>query len=231
MIRANILRVRQEIGSVCKTIGRNPDEVVLIGVTKYAEPPKIQEAIDAGLEHIAENRVQEGKRKFPVLKQASLKLTRHLIGHLQTNKAKQAMELFDLIQSVDSVKLAKEIDRQAAGLNKKMDVLLQVNTSGEEQKFGVAPAGFNELLDAVKSLNNLNVLGLMTMAPFTEDETVIRDCFKKLKEIFEQVKKSQQAANIQMRWLSMGMSSDFKIAIEEGANMVRIGTAIFKEKE
>lgn len=224
MIRENFQRVVDEIGSVCRRLGRATQDITLIGVTKYAEVPAINEALNAGLAHIAENRVQEAQRKFSDL--TSPDVTRHLIGHLQTNKCKSAVELFDMIQSVDRLKVVQEIDKQAARQSKVMDVLIQVNVAGEDQKFGCHPDETRQLLDEAQALKYLNVCGLMTIAPFTENEDIIRNTFRGLKQVFDDVNQSGEHT---LTYLSMGMSNDFPIALEEGANMLRIGSAIFHE--
>jgi pyridoxal phosphate enzyme (YggS family) len=153
-----------------------------------------------------------------------------MIGHLQTNKAKQAVQLFDLIQSVDSVRLADEIEKEAAKPAKTVDILIEVNTSGEEQKFGVHPDEVPILIKEISHCPHIRLLGLMTMAPLTEEKGRIRRCFRDLRELFDAVEEDFAASsNIQMKYLSMGMTSDYEIALEEGSNMVRIGRAIFKE--
>ncbi len=229
MIRDNLSALKVKIASICKRVGRNPDEVTLIGVTKYSEIDQIKEAIDAGLKDIGENRVQEGQRKFPVLDAMHVKVKKHLIGHLQTNKVKNVLPLFDLIHSVESEKLADEIDKQAAKLNKPAHVLIQVSTSGEEQKFGIDPKDVDGLLQHISQLRHVRVEGLMTMAPLTEDKEVIRQCFKDLRLLRDELQKKYVGSDkIFLKYLSMGMSQDFEIALEEGANMLRIGSAIFK---
>jgi len=230
-IKENILRLQDDISFVCKRNGRDPKEVTIIGVTKYADIPAIQEAVNCGVVHIAENRVQEAREKFLSPQFPKEKLTRHMIGHLQTNKVKEALKFFDVIQSVDSLKLAEAIDRSAWELKRSFEVLIQVNTSGEAQKSGVA---YSEAMDLIKSavaLKNIRVSGLMTMAPQTKDKGAVRDCFRKTRELRNQIKAEfSDAKNIQMNFLSMGMSSDYDIALEEGSNMVRIGSCIFKHE-
>lgn len=222
-------KIYQEIQKACQKCGRDPKEVVLIGVTKYTDLAKVQQAIDAGLDHIAENRVQDAQERFPLLKFAPGQVTKHLIGHLQTNKAKFAVPLFDMIQSVDSLKLAEEIQKQAEKHNKVMDILIQVNCSFEEQKSGIEQSQALELIDQVSDFKNINVQGLMTMAAFTDDEKKVRAAFASLRELRDQAQvllaKKERG---KMKWLSMGMSGDFPIAIEEGSNMVRVGRAIFQ---
>lgn len=222
-------KIYQEIQKACQKCGRDPKEVVLIGVTKYTDLAKVQQAIDAGLDHIAENRVQDAQERFPLLKFAPGQVTKHLIGHLQTNKAKFAVPLFDMIQSVDSLKLVEEIQKQAEKHNKVMDILIQVNCSFEEQKSGIEQSQALELIDQAADFKNINVQGLMTMAAFTDDEKKVRAAFASLRELRDQAQvllaKKERG---KMKWLSMGMSGDFPIAIEEGSNMVRVGRAIFQ---
>lgn len=231
MLKDHLEDVEGHIASVCRRIGRDPAGVILVGATKYSETSQIQEALQAGLKHIGENRVQDAQRKFPELERLGVKAVRHMIGHLQTNKVKDAVRFFDLIQSVDSVKLVLEIEKQAAKLNKDVDILIEVNTSGEEQKFGAKPDEVPALIQDVSHCQHVRLRGLMTMAPLTEDKGVIRRCFRDLRELFDAVSKQfAVSSNIQMKYLSMGMTSDYEIALEEGSNMVRIGRAIFKEQ-
>jgi len=230
-IQENILRVREEIARVCQKIGRDPKEITLVGVTKFAPVEAIQEAINTGVTDIAENKVQEGLKKYPGLQSPSGHgaLKRHLIGHLQTNKVKDALKIFDLIQSIDSLKLAQEVEKQALKLNRSIDILVQVNIAGEEQKFGADTQGALNLISNILKLKNVRILGLMTMAPFTEDQKIVRDCFKGLQELRDQVVRDFKGnSNMEMKYLSMGMSGDFRIALEEGSNMIRVGSAIFR---
>ncbi len=229
-IKENISRLKEDVSKICQKVGRNPLDITLVGVTKFAPVEAIQESLDSGLEHIAENKVQEGQKKYTDLRSPTGKLTRHCIGHLQTNKVKDALKVFEMIQSVDSFKLASEIEKQAQKLNRQVDVLVQVNTSGEEQKFGSNKNEALELLGQISELKNLHILGLMTIAPLTEDEKILRDCFRDLREIFEESGRSfKGSSHIQMKYLSMGMSGDYRIAIEEGSNMIRVGRAIYQQ--
>lgn len=228
VISQRITKVRAKIVEVCQKIGRNPDEIILIGVTKYATAAHIKEAIDAGLTDVGENRVQDAKEKFSQLGESLKSVRKHLIGHLQSNKAKLAVELFDLIQSVDSAKLMQEIDKEAGKKNKVMDILIQVNTAHDENKFGIDPESVNEIINAVPSMKNIRVRGLMTIAAMTEDADAVRKSFKDLKTLFDRIKAEKSSDKFQMDYLSMGMSGDFPIAIEEGANLVRVGSAIFQ---
>ena len=219
-IRNNLDRLWEKIGIACRQSGRSEAEITLVVVTKTVEPDQILEAIDCGVKEIGESRVQEAESKFKSLPQ---EIKKHLVGHLQTNKVKKALELFDLIQSVDSLKVAEEINRRST---ESMPALIEVNTSGEATKSGVKPEEALEFLRRLSELEHLKILGLMTVGPLTEDQTVIRSSFRALRNLFERAGRLN-VPNCQMKYLSMGMSSDFEIALEEGSNMLRIGTAIF----
>jgi len=230
MIHDQLSRIEAQIATICRNLGRDPEEIALVGVSKYADSRQIKEAVGAGLTHIGENKVQEAAKKFSVLEEVGKEVTRHMIGHLQTNKVKQALLTFDMIQSVDSLKLATEIDKQAHKLDRVVDILIQVNTSGEEQKYGLSPQETAALIEQIINLKHIRVLGLMTIAPLTDDEGVIRRSFQDLKSLSDQIKDKFSADNVSMKYLSMGMTNDFKIALEEGSNMLRIGRAIFSVK-
>ena len=195
------------------------EKITLIVVTKNHGVELMREAIDVGATDIGENRVQEASEKFPTLNR---QVTRHLIGHLQTNKVKPAVKLFDVIQSVDSVHLATALDKAAASIGKIQDVLIQVNIAREEQKSGVTLEDLNSLIQTVDAAKNLRLRGLMMIAPNFEDVENCRPLFRKMRKLFDELKTSRQAFD----FLSMGMSHDYQIAVEEGANVVRIGTAI-----
>ena len=229
MVTDNLQAVLANIRSVAERAGRDSNDIILIGVTKFASVDAVNEAVRAGLAHIAENKVQLAAEKFSKIDTAGKRVTKHMIGHLQTNKTKDAVQLFDMIQSVDSQKLADEINKRAAAAGKIMDILVQVDIAKEEQKFGVPEEELGTLLEHLTGLSNVRTLGLMVMAPLTEDMALIRSIFRRGRETFERLKRERSASpNMEMRFLSMGMSQDYEIAIEEGANMVRIGTAIFK---
>jgi len=229
MIKQNLDIVFSRIRSLCVRVGRDPGSVTVVGVTKYSDIAAMNEALAAGLLNIAENRVQSAKEKFPLLVTGGRPVVRHLIGHLQTNKAKDAVELFDLIQSVDSVKLVSEIDKRAAVLGKVQDILLQLDIAREEQKFGLPEEGLDGVLKHADACAHVRVRGLMAMAPLTADREAIRAVFRRLRGHFDRIKKEHAGSgHIIMEHLSMGMSGDHEIAIEEGATMVRIGSAIFK---
>lgn len=222
-IEENIRDIRARIDKAARKSGREGEEIQLVAVSKTVEPERVNQAIRGGIEIIGENRVQEAEGKF---KEITEPVTKHLVGHLQTNKARKAVELFDFIQSVDSERIAREISRRALDTGKVMDVLVEVNTSAEETKFGIEPEEAMTLIETIAGLEGIKIKGLMTIGLFSDNPEDTRPCFKRLKRFFEEVK----AANIpgvEMKHLSMGMTSDFEVAIEEGSNMVRVGTGIF----
>lgn len=221
MISDNIRSVTRRITTACEKCGRPPGDVRLICVTKEAEVPQMEEAFAAGARIFGENRVQDAVTKHGSFEG---RVEWHLIGHLQTNKAKDAVRLFSLIHSVDSLHLAAEIDKQAGKAGKIQNILIQVNTSGEESKFGIAPAELDKLLKEIASLPNISVKGLMTIAPEVDDPETVRPYFRALRELRDTL----HASRFALHDLSMGMTNDFEIAIEEGATMVRVGRAIFK---
>lgn len=201
--------------------------VKLVAVTKNHGTEIIQKAIDSGIQAVGENRVQEALSKQPIL---GRQLEWHLIGHLQTNKARQAVPAFDLIHSVDNEKLALEIDRVAAKLGKRQDILLQVNVAGEATKFGIAPEQLQKLVHFVTELKNVQLCGLMTIAPHYEETETVRPVFRELHNLFVELREAR-LPNTNIQWLSMGMTNDYQIAIEEGSNLVRIGTGIFGTRQ
>ncbi len=214
------------IENTARSAGRSAADITLIAVTKTVPVGKINEAISYGIRDIGENRVQEALEKYPQVKE---KVTWHLIGHLQTNKARQAVSIFDLIHSVDSLKLAREISRQAAAINKIQNILIEANISGEESKYGVKKEEVPELLREIGAWPNIKVQGLMTMAPLAAEPALIRNVFKGLRELSQQINQGN-FPGIEMKYLSMGMTQDYTIAIEEGASLLRIGTGIFGER-
>jgi pyridoxal phosphate enzyme (YggS family) len=222
-VRENLESVRERIEQACSRVNRSPDEITLVAVTKTVGPERIQEAVDAGARVLGENRVQEAEAKIGAVGGG---VTWHMVGHLQRNKARKAVEMFDMIQSVESLRLAGELDRRGGEAERTVDILVEVNTSAEETKYGVSPEGALDLVGRIADLPNLNLRGLMTIGAFTDDESVIRKCFRTLRGLAEDVRRAG-IPNAEMRYLSMGMTSDFDLAIEEGSNMVRIGTAIF----
>jgi len=229
MISKRIPEIFANIERICHKNHRDPQEITLIGVTKYVGAAQMQEAIQAGISEIGENRVQDAKQKFSTLEANGLIFKRHMIGHLQTNKVKGAVRLFDMIQSVDSVKVAKEIEKQAAAIDKVMDVLIQVNSSKEPQKSGIEPEQALELVKEISGLEHLRLQGLMTIGLFTDEKEKIEGCFHLTKDLFDRIKQEFLGSErVEMKYLSMGMTQDYEIALECGANMVRIGSAIFK---
>lgn len=220
-IAENIKLIKYRIEQAAKRSGSDPSAIKLVAATKDVPAGLIEEAVKAGITDIGENRVQEAKRKFDALK--DLPVAWHMIGHLQTNKVKQAIEIFSVIQSVDSEKLANEISSRA---QKKIEVMIEVNTSGEAAKFGILPDKAVQLAEHISGLKDLRLTGLMTVGPLTSDESATRKSFRMLAELFNQIKGLNLPA-VELKYLSMGMSQDFETAIEEGSNLVRIGRAIF----
>ena len=199
--------------------GRRPEEIRLIAVTKTQPATRVREALEAGVTDVGENYVQEAETKLAEL--GSITATRHLIGHLQRNKAGKAAALFDVVQTVDSVELASALGRRAGLLSRALDVLLEVNISGEESKFGVAPARALDLAAEVADIEGIRLQGLMGIGPLGGSEAATRKCFQALRRLFEELPEQHR------RVLSMGMTGDFELAIAEGSTMVRIGTGIF----
>ena len=219
-ISKNLENVKQRIAISAKKAGKTLDEITLVAVSKTMPVNSINEAIEAGVINIGENRVQEAMEKFPKITKP---ITKHMIGHLQKNKVKHTVKLFDIIQSVDSLELAYEISKRAT---KEMQVLVEVNTSGESSKYGCEPLDALTLSEKISSLKSILLKGYMTIAIFSSNINKVRPCFKLLSEIYEEAK-SRNIPNTDISILSMGMSSDFEVAIEEGSNMVRVGTSIF----
>lgn len=229
MILQRINEILSKIAVMCIACGHNPSDIKVVAVTKYTDIEGITQAVEAGIADVGENRVQDAKEKFAALDRLGICFRRHMIGHLQTNKAKEAVQLFDMIQSVDSEKIALEIDRQSARIGKVMNILVQVNSSNESQKFGVAHDHAMDLIKKVSMLPNIKVCGLMTIGLLTDDQQKVRACFELTKKLFDQAKEAfQENDRVEMKYLSMGMSQDYELAIACGANMVRIGSAIFQ---
>lgn len=234
-VKDNILTIQQEISSLCARIGRKLSEITLLAVIKEAEIAQVKVAIDAGIADIGENKVQEALIKYnrlntqyaclPTRQAIPNTLKWHMIGHLQTNKVKDAVKIFDLIHSVDSLHLTQELDKQAKKINKVQDILIEVNTSGEKTKFGLKPDETIEVIKKTAEFKNVNIKGLMTIAPIVDNPENTRPYFRMLKELKDKI---NNLTNEQLTILSMGMSHDYKVAIEEGATIVRIGSAIFK---
>lgn len=222
-VKDNLETINKKIKEAALKVNRDPQEIKLVAVTKTATLEQIKEAINEGVKIIGENKVQEAKEKYQVL---TTEVKWHLIGHLQTNKVKYAVEIFDLIHSVDSIKLAKEIDKRSVQFKKTIDVLIEVNISGEETKYGYNPEKVEAFLKEISEFSGIRVRGLMTIAPISKNKEEVRPYFRRLRELSERIR-DKNIKNIKMDYLSMGMTDDFEIAIEEGANMVRIGRGIF----
>jgi pyridoxal phosphate enzyme (YggS family) len=224
------LRVQERIATAAIRSGRKPETIRLMAVTKTVTPERIREAYDAGLRVFGENRVQEFAGKSGALHDLS-DAEWHMIGHLQTNKATKAVELFRHIDSVDSVRLAHKLNDAASEVHKRISVLIEINIGGENAKSGVAPdsAELQQLLDSAPELTALEFHGLMTVPPYNDDPERSRPYFRRMRELFDQLA-SRKLPAVRMEALSMGMSHDFEIAIEEGSTCVRIGTAIFGER-
>ena len=210
--------VQLRIATACLRSGRSPEEVILIAICKGFPPEAVREAVAAGLRHLGENRVQEAEAKRPGLSDLPPDVVWHMVGHLQTNKVKTALGLFDIIHSVDSLHLAEAISRRAPG---PVPVFLEVNVAGEPTKYGFSPDELPRASEAVARLPNLDLRGLMTVAPLVRDQEEVRPVFRRLRET---------ARSLGLRELSMGMTDDFEAAVEEGATHLRIGRAIFGER-
>jgi pyridoxal phosphate enzyme (YggS family) len=223
-IEKNLNQVRERIEYVAAKVGRDPTGIKLIAVTKTVPIERIREAVAAGATIFGENYVQEARHKIDELGQAGLQW--HFIGHLQTNKAHYAVRLFDLIHSVDSIKLARELDRRGTAAGKVAECLIEVNLSQEESKFGITKEKARELAHEMSELQNISLRGLMTMPPYFDDPELARPYFIALRTLKEEIEQE----GIPLSELSMGMSTDFEVAIEEGATMIRVGRAIFGER-
>ena len=222
-IKDNILDIRNRIEAACNRVGRNPEDVLLVGVTKLHHPREINEAISSGITDIGENKVQEIIEKYDSVDPVKW----HLIGHLQTNKVKYIIDKVDLIHSVDSLKLAKEIEKRASGIDREIDILIQVNPAEEESKFGISIEEVHDLIRDIKDqCPHIKIKGFMCIAPFFDEAEDARAIFAQMKSLYDEYAKEND-----FRYLSMGMSHDFEVAIEEGANLIRVGTAIFGDRD
>ncbi|MCD6575282.1 YggS family pyridoxal phosphate-dependent enzyme [Candidatus Aerophobetes bacterium] len=218
-----MMSIRDNVISLLKDI---PEGIIVVAAAKTRTSQEILEAIDAGIKFVGENYVQEAEKVFSEI---GRKVKWHFIGHLQRNKVKKAVEIFDLIETVDSVELAREIDKRCIKVNKVMPVLCEVNIARERTKSGVYPEEVEQLIKNISVLTHIKVMGLMTMGPRFGDPEDARPYFRETKRIFESIKK-MGTPNVEMKYLSMGMSNSYKVALEEGANIVRIGTKIFGER-
>lgn len=226
-IMRNLDNVMLRVRAAAERSGRSLEDIKVIAVTKTVDVARINDVYEYGLRDMGENRVQELLEKYDKLP-SDIKW--HLIGHLQTNKVKYIADKVEMIHSVDSIELAKEIDKRAARLQRKVNILLQVNVSGEETKFGISPDQVDEYISELSRMENISIKGLMTIAPYAQDPQDVRPVFRKLYNIYIDIK-SKRYDNVSMDYLSMGMSNDFEVAIEEGANIVRIGTSIFGKRD
>ena len=222
-LKRNIEDVLTRVKDAAVVSDREVSDIELVAVTKTVDVDVINKAIDYGILHIGESRVQELLKKY---EQIGNVVKWHLIGHLQRNKVKYIIDKVDIIHSLDSFRLAKEINKRAENINRIVECLLQVNVSKGKTKYGVNLEDVKHILEDITSLNNIRIVGLMTIAPHVDDKEQIRQCFRALKNIFDQISKID-FPNIKMKYLSMGMSDDFEIAIQEGANFIRVGTSIF----
>ena len=227
MVEKNISEVKKRISEAAKAAGRNENEVTLIAVSKTKPVEMIKEAYDTGIRDFGENKVQENMEKYPLLPSD---IRWHLIGHLQTNKVKYIIDKVCMIHSVDSLKLAEEISRQAVKHNVTVDILIEVNVAAEESKFGVRPEDAIDLCRDISTLPGIRIRGLMTVAPFTSDPEENRPVFCALRQLFVDID-GKNIDNVCMDCLSMGMSGDYTVAIEEGATFVRVGTSIFGQRD
>lgn len=227
-MRERIETINQRIAAACQRAGRDFFDVTLVAVSKTVEPARIRQAIEAGVRVLGENRVQEAAGKIPELADvvAAHNVTWHLIGHLQSNKARRAVELFSAIQSVDSFKLAERLNSVADEFGKRLPVFIEVNLGGEDSKAGVAPDEVLPLCEQVATLPALELRGLMTVPPYLDDPNDVRPFFRRLRALRDEARQAGIVGS-EFKELSMGMSHDFEVAIEEGATLVRIGTALF----
>ncbi len=228
MISANIVKIRERIALACGKCARNPEDVTLIAVSKTFPAGDVEQAVHEGVVNIGENYVQELLKKREVLSQHPIEW--HFIGHLQTNKVKSIIEWVHLIHAVDNFGLAKELDRRSAQAGRRLDILVEVNTTGEPSKFGLAPDRTEEFVRTLDGLHNIRINGFMTIGPFLPDPEGSRPMFRQLRLLRDRIAGFGQP-NAPMKHLSMGMTGDFEVAIEEGATLLRIGTAIFGSRK
>jgi pyridoxal phosphate enzyme (YggS family) len=227
-IKENVDIILKRIEESAKKSGRDFRDITVIAVSKTVDAQRAKEAVESGIINLGENRVQELVKKYEELKDTNVKW--HMIGHLQRNKVKYIIDKVEMIHSVESLSLAEEINKRAAQKNLLCKVLIELNIGGEESKFGISEDSIYEFLKSMEDFENIKVMGLMTVAPFSENPEDVRWVFRKMKNIFDEIS-GMNYKNTQMKYLSMGMTNDFEIAIEEGANIIRIGTAIFGARE
>lgn len=227
VLEKNYLDVKEKIRDACSKVGRDPDDIKIVAISKTFSFSRIMDLNNIGQSDFGENKVKELREKYYNISfQHAGKIKWHMVGHLQSNKVKDVISFIYLIHSVDSLKLAEEIDINSKKINRIIDVLLQVNTSNEPQKYGVSPEEAVKLCKEISVFENVRLKGLMTIAKQTEDEEELRRNFRTLKNLYDELKPGL----IEFEYLSMGMSNDYEIAIEEGSNMVRLGSAIFGER-
>ena len=228
IIQQNIQHIMERIKTACKKAGRDPKEVQLLLATKTVEPERILEAFSYGCTLIGENKVQELRDKYEAL--SAVPHTTHFIGHLQSNKIKEVIQYAQCIQSIDNLDTAKKLEQRLAQEGRNLDILVQVNTSAEESKFGCVPEEAESLVKAIATLPHVTIRGFMTIGLFSGEEDKVRACFRCLKQVQKRVA-ALALPNVSTDILSMGMSGDLEIAIEEGSTMLRIGTAVFGERQ
>jgi len=219
----NWKNLQERLAQAAQRADRDPREITVVAVTKTRTPAEIEAALRSGIHIVGENRIQEADAKKGQVKAAA---QWHLIGHLQTNKAKKAVELFDLVQSVDSLRIATALDKRSAQAGRILDILLQVNTSGISHQAGTSPEALEELVGQIAGLSHLRIRGLMTIGALSTDESLVRSCFARLRQLRDQILAASMDG-VEMKYLSMGMSGDFELAIAEGANLLRLGTTLF----
>ncbi len=225
-IQQNIIDIEQRITAAAQKSGRRREDILLLAVSKTIDVPRIKQAVDCGLKELGENRVQEILEKYDTM---GKDVCWHLIGHLQTNKVKYIINKVKMIHSVESIKLAEEIDKRAKQSNVIMDILVEVNIADEQSKFGVTPKETLSFIKNIAFLDNIRIKGLMTVAPFVDNPEENRDCFRRMRQLLVDIN-AEKIDNVNMNVLSMGMSNDFEVAIEEGATIVRVGTNIFGKR-
>jgi pyridoxal phosphate enzyme (YggS family) len=225
-VAENYQTITKKIEDACLLSGRQPGEIQVIAVSKLVSIKQVNEAISIGIKHFGENKVQDMIEKMKAINDP---VNWHMIGHLQRNKVKYIVDNVSLIHSVDSISLLQEIDRQALKINRVVDCLIQVNVSGEASKFGIDPAEIDSMMISLEGLDKINVTGFMTMAPYYDDPEKTRDSFKRLSFLYRSCQEKAYPRT-HLKYLSMGMSNDYEIAVQEGSNMVRIGSALFGER-
>lgn len=224
-IQDNLDEINRKITAAAAKAGRKPAEITLVGVTKTIDAIRIKKMVDCGVRNLGENKVQEILEKHPLIKDVDW----HMIGHLQTNKVKYIIDKVTMIHSIDSVKLAEEVSKRAVQIDKRIDILIEINIANESSKYGIQQEKAEEMALELSRLDGIRVCGLMCIAPFVENSELNRPYFKNMRQLFIDIK-SKMHNNINMQHLSMGMTNDYDVAIEEGATIVRIGTGIFAER-